>query len=606
MFDFFLINNFNITKPINKLNISFHSLPFYNDVKKIEYNLAFDHTQIIYLEREKTEQNYFTDGSEHIFIYGSVFTNNQYQNEKGIKPHLLNAKEVSFLYKEFNLKLTQYIKGSFVIVIYKNDKIILLSDRLNVLPLYYYFKDDTLIISSAIKLILKTDYPSNSLDKASLVQQLIFDYMLDDFSLYKDIKRIKPGSIYTFEAHSCHIDKYWDVKNLYHDNLIPRTDSLNLLAEQLFENVQLYTSDKDKVLVSLTGGFDGRTNLAMLRKDKDDYLCYSYGMPGSRQISVPLEISEKLNIPYKPIYCDEDFVSQYINLGLKVTEFSNGSAPYTQAVLPYAYEQLSDFSDTILTGLFGSEVLRPLHNLGIIINDYSERIFLSDDPESEINTVLNELSKLNLLNSAIIGEVRDAVIEHFIKNYIERFREYNKVIRFFLFVIEEGIRKYFSQEIQSERVYVTNRFPYFDDDFIELIYKSTYAGMYNGFLGKSKFKRRKGQLLYAEIFKKYFYELADIKLDRGYKPKDLLIPFPLNYLLIGKAVYRTKKYNAKVGNDTFNTPKWSKSYINFSREEFSEDNYFNSHLISDEISKNEKQGLKRAHFLSLYNYTKNV
>jgi len=299
-------------------------------------------------------------------------------------------------------------------------------------------------------------------------------------------------------------------------------------------------------------------------------------------------------------------VSQYVNLGLKVTEFSNGSAPFTQAVFPYAYGQLSEFSDTILTGLFGSEVLRPLHNLGIIINDYSERIFLSDDPKSEVNNVLNNLSKLNFINPAIIDEVREIVIEHFIKNYIERFIEYNKVIKFFLFVIEEGIRKYFSQEIQAERVYATNRFPYFDDDFLDLLYKTTFAGMYNGFLGKSKFKRRKGQLLYAVILKKYFSELADIKLDRGYRPKDLLKPFPLNYLLIGKAVYLTKKYYAKKGNDTFNTPKWSKSYLNFSKEVFSENNIFTSNLISNEISKNKNNDLKRAYLLSIYNFIKYV
>jgi len=292
MFDFFLIHNFNINKPIDKLSISFDLLPFYNDIKKIEYNLDFDQTQIIFLEREKSEKNYFNNGTEHIFIYGSVFTNNRYENETGIKPHVLNAKEVSLLYQKFNLNFTQYIKGSFVIVIYKIDRIILISDRLNVLPVYYYFKNGILIISSAIKLILKTNFVSNSLDKCSLVQQLIFDYMLDDFSLYKDIKRIKPSSIYIFEENSCQINKYWDVKNLYHEKLIPRNDALNLLAEQLFKNVQLYTTDIDKVLVSLTGGFDGRTNLAMLRKDKDDYLCYSYGMPGSRQISVPLEISK--------------------------------------------------------------------------------------------------------------------------------------------------------------------------------------------------------------------------------------------------------------------------------------------------------------------------
>jgi len=93
---------------------------------------------------------------------------------------------------------------------------------------------------------------------------------------------------------------------------------LNILAEQLFENVKLYTSDVSKLLVSVTSGFDGRTNIAMLRTDNFDYLTFSYGMRGSRQITVPQSISKKLNIPYKPIYCDKiDFLSKGIVADLK-------------------------------------------------------------------------------------------------------------------------------------------------------------------------------------------------------------------------------------------------------------------------------------------------
>lgn len=98
-----------------------------------------------------------------------------------------------------------------------------------------------------------------------------------------------------------------------------------------------------------------------------------------------------------------------------------------------------------------------------------------------------------------------------------------------MFILEERIRKYFSKEIQVERVFIVNRFPHWDDDFAKLIYKIPFAGMYYGFWGKSKFKSRKVQLLYAYILNKYNFELANIILDRGYKPNDLLKPFPINF-----------------------------------------------------------------------------
>lgn len=604
MFDIILIKNFN-NEEVLKFKPTFAELPFYEKLKFVEYNVDLKDAKVVFLERQKTNKNYFNDKEYHFFIYGSVFSNNQYYIEKNVPPFSLNAKDVSNLYREYGLNLTKFIKGSFVLIIYSNLEVILISDRLNVLPLYYYRKNNILIISSSLKLMLKLDYVSKTLDDVSLVQQLIFDYMLDDYTLYKYIKRIKPGSIYIFDQSKMKIKKYWTVENLYNEKLLAKSDSLELLSKQLFDNVQLYTSDTRKILVSLTGGFDGRTNLAMLRKNKGDFLCYSYGMRGSQQISIPQDIAIKLDIPYKPIYCDEKFEKVYIDMGLMVTEFSNGTAPFTQAVLPYAYKNLQNFSDIALTGLFGSEVLRPIHNLGIIINDYSERIFLGPDPKNELKKVLKDLMKINFLNEKIIVNAQDELLDHFYSNYIERFNVFDRITRFFMFIIEEGIRKYFSQEIQAERVFITTRFPYWDDDFIDLIYKTPFAGLYNGFLGKSMFKRRKGQLLYAYILKKYNPQLANIQLDRGYKPNDLLKPFPINYLLIGKGVYKKKKYIAKVGNDTFNTPKWSVPFINFVQKKFEANEYFSHVIKTFNPIRNENLRLKYSHFLSIYNFINN-
>lgn len=609
MFDILFIKSF--SKGGNPVNISFdfNKLPFYENIKKIQYNIDLRNAKCFYLERENNNQNYYNYGYCHIFVFGDVFTNKVFANEAKENPKILSAKEIYHLYNKQQLSIVKFIKGSFVLLIYneKSEDIYVISDRHNVLPVYIYKKSGLVIISSSVKAIIYTGLAHLNYDRVSLLQQLIFDYMLDDYTLFKEIKRIRPATIYYITENGEKQKTYFQIDTLYHEKLLPRKESLDLLAEQLFENVQLYTSDKKNILVSLTGGFDGRTNVAMIRKDPEEFLCYSYGMSHSRQIKVPELITNKLNLNYRPIYCDSEFEKSYVTLGLKVTEFSNGTAPFTQAVMPYAYSKLNTFSDTILTGLFGSEVLRPLHNLGIIINDYSERIFLSGNPEKELNDVIQEAISLSYFKNGFfdkdsIEEFRDI----FMKKYIEKFNSYDKIIRFFLFILDEGIRKYFTQEIQAERVYVTNRFPYFDQDFLDLIYQTTYAGMYNGFLGKSKYKRRKGQLLYAHIMKKYKPELLNIVLDRGYKPGDLIRPFPMNYLFIARGVYKTKRYYKEVGNDTFNTPVWAQSYISFSKDSFDSSNIFTEKVLDYSNLKDEKKLLKMAYLVSIYNYLKNV
>ncbi len=53
-------------------------------------------------------------------------------------------------------------------------------------------------------------------------------------------------------------------------------------------------------------------------------------------------------------------------------------------------------------------------------------------------------------------------------------------------------------------------------------------------------------------------EIMEVEMDRGYKPKALLYPFPLNYITIALGVYRAKKYLKNAGgNDTFKTEDWA-------------------------------------------------
>jgi hypothetical protein len=292
----------------------------------------------------------------------------------------------------------------------------------------------------------------------------------------------------------------------------------------------------------------------------------------------------------------------------KAIEFSNGTAPVNRANYPYAYKILREFSDTAITGIFGSEILRPIHNLGIMMNNYSEKIFLSGDYKKAIKASLDELKGRKYFKEHIFTDSCEYLIEEFKVRYFDKFKSYDDVIKLFFFLLDEGIRKYFMQELQIERVYITNRFPYFDDDLVDLMYKTPFAGMYNGFLGKSKIKRRRGQLLYAYILNKYMPELSVIELDRGYKPHDLLRMYPINYLYLLKGVIDTKKYLKEKGNDTFRSEKWSFPFMKslFEKEYIYEDLFSVGFKNNFSNSKYLDEFLKYSHLISLNHYLMSI
>ena len=562
IFDFFFETDFK-NKTINS-GIAFKDLSQYLDIHGNEVSTHFGDAFATSLYRANYDNSYVSDSGLHLWLYGYAFTSKEYSKKTGSKVDRIHAKGILDLSKEYGLEYLHLIKGSYVLVFYnENDNTVkVVTDKLNVLPLYYSLKDSKLAISSNTSLLLSLEWVNREQDDLALAMQSLFDYMLGEHYFVKGIRRFENGMVYNFTTEGLIKERYFDVKELYHPTLLPKNASLDLLAEQLKENVTLYSAQSENVLVSLTGGFDGRTNLAMLELPYEQFKCYSYGMPGSRQITVPQEVAKKTGIDYEPIYLEQDFLDQYYENSVRASYFSNGTAPIGFCNIPYAYRKLRSYSQSVITGLFGSEILRPLHNVGIMVNDQSFELFLSDNYRNSAEKLVDQLIEKGLLREEEQDVIQRELIEYLNREFFEKYREFDPVTRFFFFLLQEGIRKYFSQEISIERVYVTTYFPYFDFDLVGLIYRTPWAGMYNGFLGNSKFKRRKGQLLYAHIIRKYKPVLGRIKLDRGYSSNDLLLLFPVNYIKIAKGVYLAKKrMRAAGGNDTFRTPEWSEMTV---------------------------------------------
>ena len=138
-----------------------------------------------------------------------------------------------------------------------------------------------------------------------------------------------------------------------------------------------------------------------------------------------------MNIQYRPIYLDEQYEQQYDQCAFEAIEFSNGTAPIMRANYPYAYKQLCNFSNITITGLFGSEILRPLHNLGIQINNHSESIFLDEDYKVSILNSIQNLNRKKYLQADILNSSTEKIIETFKADYFEKYAKYDKITRFF-------------------------------------------------------------------------------------------------------------------------------------------------------------------------------
>ena len=556
MFDIYGIIDFN-----KKIDMESVSNPFLRyrlyDVDYQERVLQMPHAKFFCLERGHDTDNIYENATMCCFVFGFVFTNTQFQSLIGSKPHKLNAKNLLELYQNYSMELPKYLKGSFVVVIYdkKNNNCALISDQLNVLPVYHAFKNGMFLFSSAIKPLLVSGLVQAIVDPVALAEVALFDYTLGSRTLYEDINVLDQGTILTVQEKGASTTRYFAIDRLFNRERLDANESFGPLSTLMQDNLELHVSDHTRFLLSLTGGFDGRANLAMIKRPIADFLCYSYGMPGSRQIDIPQAIKRRLCINYHPILLNDEFEQQYEDCATRALFYSDGTAPILRANYTYAFRQLREFSDLAITGLFGSEVLRPARNLGIQVNKNSEKYFLSRDQDCALREIFQHEQERGYLQSDVFIESYGVIRDYLYQNYLAGNENFDPIVRFYMFYLGEGVRRYFMQEIRIERIFVTTRFPYWDYDLVDFLFRTPFAGLYNGAFRQSPIGRRRAQSLYARLIRKYRPVLGDVVTDRGYKPNDLLAPF--FYLKVLPGYIRAKYKTRYVKNDTFDSEKWT-------------------------------------------------
>ena len=155
-----------------------------------------------------------------------IIFNGEIYNMNELKKHLIDlgfhfysqsdseVLLVSFIaYKE---KCLNMLDGIFSFVISYENKIFACRDHLGVKPLFYYLKDDDLVISSEIKAILM--YIGKCVvDKTGIKELLGLGPSLSPGStLYKDIYSLRPAHYLWFDGDHLMIERYWSLQKKAH------------------------------------------------------------------------------------------------------------------------------------------------------------------------------------------------------------------------------------------------------------------------------------------------------------------------------------------------------------------------------------------------------
>jgi len=265
-------------------------------------------------------------------------------------------------YHKWGIKCVDKFRGMFAFAIYdtKENKVLLLRDRVGVKPLYFYNKDDIFLFSSEIKAFYPHPKFEKNIDKDSLSLYLQFGYIQAPKSIYKNCHKLLPSHYLEFDLskNKYTVEKYWDVIDHYKEKSNNSYEEAKKeLEEILLDSFNLRMVSDVPVGTFLSGGIDSSLVTAILQKHSENPIkTFTIGFDDEDYNEAPFakEIAKYLGTEHTEHYCSKKDVMEIIpKLPITYDEpFGDSSAIPTTLVSQVAKEKVS----VVLSGDGGDEV----------------------------------------------------------------------------------------------------------------------------------------------------------------------------------------------------------------------------------------------------------
>jgi asparagine synthase (glutamine-hydrolysing) len=517
-------------------------------------------------------RKYFTSDVEFHVVGDIIFPKEIVKNQE---------RQADYLYQNFIQNTLFHLKGFHYIIIldYKENRIEVHSCFLNILPVYFYNLDDYCFVSSSLMVLCKYIEPIPEPNESYIIEKILFNYSFRNNTPFQNVFLMPSCSFISIEKNGLKTKNEYSLENYFIDTPFPWQNNLDKLSDIYFTELLSYIPEKPYAL-TLTGGFDSRTILSAALKKNVAFQTFSYGSQNDPDIIIPELIGKSMGFPYTPFLLNDEFAeNDFWNDGITFLLKSEGAGNLSRGHYVYTAKKLAESSDYILTGNFGSELIRSMKESGVMASEPLFALFEFDDKDKFVNYVCN-IQQLNFINTQIKDRNLNVLLDEAWAYKLSLPKSFTTNQKFYMYLFGEVFRKYFGPEIIIQSEFLLNRSPFIDYNIFKSTLECSIAGVYQNFKERSPIKRFHGQILYAHIIKKLHFPLLNIKLDRTYKPKDFLTLLGRIFIIIG----HIKRIILNNGKNKL-SPSYSKSFYEKNHEEIktalANSKYLNKDIVMD-------------------------
>lgn len=210
------------------------------------------------------------DGQVTIAFNGEIYNFQELRKELEDKGHRFRTKSdtevIIYAYVQWGKDFVRLLRGMFAIALWDNriKTLFLARDRVGKKPLYYYFDGKTLVFASELKAVLKVPGITRQMDYQGLDAYFSFGYVPSPMSIFKQVKKLRPGHMAWCSQDGFEEQEYWDIDMNRFDPDITEQAAVEQLTELFDEAVRIRMISDVPLGAFLSGGVDSSAVVASM------------------------------------------------------------------------------------------------------------------------------------------------------------------------------------------------------------------------------------------------------------------------------------------------------------------------------------------------------
>jgi asparagine synthase (glutamine-hydrolysing) len=243
---------------------------------KLEVGLGHRRLSIIDLSEAGRQPISNEDKTVWMVFNGEIYNFQSLKAELEKKGHRFSSQTdcevVIHLYEEEGIEGVKRLAGMFAFAIWdeRSRSLFLCRDRLGIKPLVYYWGKESLIFASELKGILQDPDVPREIDWDALGLYLTFNSITAPYTIFKGIKKLRPGHILIFSKGEIEEKEYWNIDRDIQIKTGGKEDFTTLkrrLFEVMEDAVRMRMIADVPVGAFLSGGIDSSIVVGLMAKN---------------------------------------------------------------------------------------------------------------------------------------------------------------------------------------------------------------------------------------------------------------------------------------------------------------------------------------------------